>query len=87
MESRPIPWMPPLNAFVNQHGRIIATIRQQKISDDEFLISVPSIAVENLLKHLERYAKLSGVTIVPSAEYAFINLDTIQTTWQTITTL
>jgi len=69
----------PLNAFLNQHGRIIATIRQQRISDDEFLISVPSYVVDNLLKHLERYAKLSHVNIAPSALNAFINLDTIQT--------
>jgi folate-binding protein YgfZ len=71
----------PLNAFLNQHGRIIATIRQQKISDDEFLISVPSIALDNLLKHLERYAKLSHVHIDLSNQNAFINLDTIQTGW------
>jgi tRNA-modifying protein YgfZ len=71
----------PLNAFLNQHGRIIATFRQQKISDDEFLISVPSFVRDNLLKHLERYAKLSHVTISPSNQNAFINLDTIQTVW------
>jgi hypothetical protein len=74
----------PLNAFLNQHGRIIATIRQQKISDDEFLIGVPSLAVDNLLKHLERYAKLSHVKIIPSAQNAFINLDTIQTVWDPV---
>lgn len=69
----------PLNAFLNQHGRIIATTRQQKISDDEFLISVPSFAVDNLLKHLERYAKLSQVSISPNTKSTFINLDTLQT--------
>ncbi len=71
----------PLNAFLNQHGRIIATFRQKKISDDEFLISVPSIAVEGLLKHLERYAKLSHVSIVPSQQNVFIDLETAQTVW------
>jgi folate-binding protein YgfZ len=71
----------PLNAFLNQHGRIIATFRQQIISDDEFLISVPTMAVDNLLKHLERYVKLSHVSIVPSDKSTFINLDTIQTVW------
>ena len=69
----------PLNAFLNQHGRIIATIRQQRISGDEFLVSVPSLAIDNLLKHLERYAKLSRVSIAPSAHSAGINLDTLQT--------
>ena len=71
----------PLNAFLNQHGRIIATVRQQRISDDEFLISVPSVAQGYLLKHLERYVKLSRVSINPSAQGAFIDLDTIQTVW------
>ena len=69
----------PLNAFLNQHGRIIATFRQQKISDDEFLISVPSLAVDNLLKHLERFIKLSHVKIVPGAQSAYMDLDTVQT--------
>jgi folate-binding protein YgfZ len=71
----------PLNAFLNQHGRIIATFRQQKISDDEFLISVPSIARDSLLKHLERYVKLSHVSLGPSGQSSFIDLDTAQTVW------
>jgi tRNA-modifying protein YgfZ len=71
----------PLNAFLNQHGRIIATFRQQKISDDEFLIGVPSIAKDNLLKHLERYVKLSHVNIDLSAQNVFIDLDTAQIIW------
>src|SRR5271170_2866696 len=69
----------PLNAFLNQHGRIIAVVRQQKISDEEFLISVPVIAKDNLLKHLERYARLSHVRIEPSAHGVYIDLDTFQT--------
>jgi tRNA-modifying protein YgfZ len=71
----------PLNAFLSQHGRIIATFRQQRISDDEFLISVPSMAVENLLKHVERYAKLSHVSITPSHQGFFIDLDTAKIVW------
>jgi folate-binding protein YgfZ len=71
----------PVNAFLNQHGRIIATIRQHKISDDEFLIGVPAIAVDNLLKHLERYVKLSRVSVSPSSKSIFINIDTTQIVW------
>lgn len=71
----------PLNAFLNQHGRIIATVRQQKINDDEFLISVPAIAVENLLRHLERYVKLSRVTVSPSQQEAYLNLENGKTVW------
>jgi folate-binding protein YgfZ len=71
----------PLNAFLNQHGRIIATFRQKRISDEEFLISVPSMAVEELLKHLERYVKLSRVRLDPSAMSSYINLDDASTVW------
>jgi folate-binding protein YgfZ len=71
----------PLNAFLNQHGRIIATFRQKNYSDDEFLISVPSMAVDNLSKHLERYVKLSHVYIAPSGQSTFVNLDTVETVW------
>jgi folate-binding protein YgfZ len=71
----------PLNAFLNQHGRIIATFRQQRISDDEFLISVPSSVVDGLLKHLERYLKLSRVSITPSIQRVYINLDAVQALW------
>jgi len=70
-----------LNAFLNQHGRIIATFRQKRISDNEFLISVPSMAVDNLLKHLERYAKLSRVFIEQSDINVFIDLNTAKTVW------
>ena len=72
----------PLNAFLNQHGRIIATFRQHKISEDEFLIAVPALAVDNLLKHLERYMKLSKVTISPSPLFTFIDLDSVKTVWE-----
>jgi folate-binding protein YgfZ len=71
----------PLNAFLNQHGRIIATFRQQKISGEEFLIGVPPMAVDDLLKHLERYVKLSHVNIGPSAQNVFIDVDTAQIIW------
>ena len=69
------------NAFLNQHGRIIATFRQQRISDDEFLIAVPSIAVDEVLKHLERYAKLSRVSITPSDQRIYIDVNSSQAVW------
>jgi|GEM_PF-2486711 len=71
----------PLNAFLNQHGRVIATFRQHKISDDEFLISVPSFTKDNLLKHLERYVKLSHVSLSAGGQDAYIDLDTSGILW------
>ena len=49
----------PYNAFLSQHGRIIATFFQKRISDDEFLLAIAPITLEPLLKHLERYANLN----------------------------
>lgn len=72
----------PLNAFLNMHGRIIATFRQHKISDEEFLISVPSSVVAGLLKHLERYAKLSRVTLGACTWKTYIDLDSQEIIWE-----
>ncbi|MDE2028524.1 MAG: hypothetical protein KGK03_03605 [Candidatus Omnitrophica bacterium] len=71
-----------LNAFLNQHGRIIATFRQKRTSDEEFLIAVPVVAVENLLKHLERYARLSHVKLEPSALGTYMDADTGTVLWE-----
>ncbi len=66
----------PFNAFLNQHGRVIATCAQEKRSEDHFLLSVPQVANEALLKHLERYAKLNHTSLIPSAEYrSYMNID------------
>ncbi len=68
----------PFNAFLNLHGRIVSTFRQQIVSDNEILIIVPSLAVEGLLKHLERYAKISGIQIGRPPVYAYIDIDSAQ---------
>ncbi len=68
----------PQNAFLNQHGRIITTFYQHKVTDDEFLIAVPPTVVENLLKHLERYAKLNRTQIQSTPLKAYMDLDTTE---------
>jgi folate-binding protein YgfZ len=65
----------PFNAFVNQHGRIVAVFRQHKVSDEEFFIAVPALAVEVLLKHLSMYAKISGTKIEITSNKAYIDVD------------
>ncbi len=65
----------PQNAFLNLHGRIIATFDQVKVSDDAFLISIVSAAVDGFLAHTERYAKLSRTTIEKTALNAYFDLD------------
>src|SRR5437879_4432796 len=53
----------PHNAFLNIHGRVIATFDQLKINAQEIWIVVGEKFVENVLAHLDRYAKLSGVKL------------------------
>lgn len=65
----------PQNAFVNIHGRIIATFDQLKISDEEFWIAVEDPYVEALLAHLKRYQKLSGIRIEKQNQNVYFDLD------------
>ena len=68
----------PLNAFLNQHGRIIATFRQERINDDAFMLYVPGIAVDNLLKHLDRYAKLSRVSLTLIDHPVYMDIESMR---------
>ena len=65
----------PHNAFLNLHGRIIATFDQVKMSDDEIWIVVANSAVEPLAQHLDRYLKLGGVTMQKRDEKVYFDLD------------
>lgn len=53
----------PWNAFVNIHGMIIATFDQLVFNEEEVWIIVEKFCVGEVVQHLERYAKLSGVKI------------------------
>ena len=59
----------PQNAFLNVHGRIVATFDQIKIKEDELLLVMEKPFVEEVLLHLERFAKLSNVTIERKEAY------------------
>ncbi len=67
-----------MNAFLNLHGRIIATCWQQRISDEEYCLAVPNVAVEALLAHLNRYAKLSRAQIIQTNLKVYLDLDAPQ---------
>ena len=62
------------NAFLNNHGRIIATFDQKKISDDEFMVVVASSAVEGMMVHLDRFARLNKTTIERTEHHAYFSL-------------
>lgn len=53
----------PRNAFLDVHGKIIAVFDQIKISDTEFLLLLERPFVETVLKHLDRYARLSKAVV------------------------
>ena len=63
------------NAFLNIHGKIIATFDQVKIDDEEFWIVTEQDRVETVLGHLDRYAKLSGVKMEKLDKKVYFDLD------------
>lgn len=65
----------PRNAFVNIHGRIIATFDQYRVSDEEFIIVVETAFVAGLLAHLDRYIRLSGVRIEKLNGYVYFDVE------------
>ena len=66
----------PRNAFVNIHGRIVATCDQHRVSDDEFVIVVERAFVDPLLTHLDKYIRLSGVCVEKLDRYVYFDTST-----------
>lgn len=65
----------PQNAFVTIHGRIIATFDQLRLSDDEFIILVEEYFVDGLLKHIDKFVKLSGVKVERLKKNVYFDLE------------
>lgn len=65
----------PQNAFVNIHGRIVATFDQLKIAADEFLVLIEKSFVENVFSHIDKFVRLSQVHIERKNEYVYFDLD------------
>lgn len=51
------------NAFVNLHGRIIATFEQKKIGTDEFLIVIDAVAYDGLMSHIQKFLMLNKTSV------------------------
>ncbi len=64
----------PHNAFLNLHGRIIATFDQVRTGDDEFLLVIAPHAWEPLKAHIDKFARLSKTTILPTAHNVYFDL-------------
>ncbi len=65
----------PANAFLNIHGRIIATFDQLKVNDNEFLIVIEKQFLEAVLQHIDRYVRLAGVKVEQLSTQVYFDLE------------
>jgi tRNA-modifying protein YgfZ len=65
----------PRNAFVNLHGRLIATFDQIKSNDDEYLIVVDAAVQANLTSHIQRYLMLNKTLAEPTDHRVYFDLN------------
>lgn len=65
----------PQNAFLNIHGRIIATFDQVRLNADDFLLVVEKDFVAAVKEHLDRYLKLNKSSLETKAFNVYFNLD------------
>lgn len=65
----------PHNAFLTIHGRIVATFDQVKTGEDQILICVENPYVDAVLRHVERYLKLSRTEMVRENLRVYFDLD------------
>lgn len=65
----------PRNAFLTQHGRIIATFDQIKTGADEFLIVMERFAHEPLMQHAKKFLMLNKTTAEPVSLHVYFDLN------------
>jgi folate-binding protein YgfZ len=65
----------PRNAFLNLHGRIIATFDQVKSGQDEFLLVIFPAAWDALKAHTDKFARLSKTVLEKTALKVYFDLD------------
>jgi folate-binding protein YgfZ len=65
----------PHNAFLNMHGRIIATFDQIRLSDDDVWIVIAAQAKDLLLNHVERFLKINRSTLNETGMKVYYDLD------------
>ncbi len=64
------------NAFLDIHGKIIATFDQVKTGEDEFWLLIERPFVEDVLQHLDRYTRLSKTVLEKKEQYhVFFDLE------------
>ena len=65
----------PGNAFVDVHGRIVATADQHVLSGGKVLMVIEARFEERLRRHLEKYAAFFGTRIGETAYRVYFDLD------------
>lgn len=63
------------NAFVNLHGRVIATFDQNKIGADEFLIVIDAFVYDGLMAHIQKFLMLNKTTAQKTELNVFWDLE------------
>ena len=65
----------PQNAFVDFHGKIVATFDQVQGGPDEHLIVMEQAFLDSLMRHLERYIMLSKAVVKKTSTRVYFDLD------------
>ncbi len=65
----------PHNAFLDIHGKIVATFDQVKREDDEYLIVLERRYEEVAFKHIERFVRLSKVAVTREDYMVYFDCD------------
>lgn len=65
----------PINAFLNIHGRIIATVEQFAVNDNTVYLVVATKAIDLLMEHTARFAKLNKTNLTVSDLSVYMDLD------------
>lgn len=65
----------PRNAFLNIHGRIIATFDQIIINENEMQLVIENDYVQAVSAHLDRYLKLAGVQLDSLKDVVYFDLE------------
>lgn len=65
----------PNNAFLNVHGKIVATFDQIKIDENRVLVIMEQSFVDQALQHIDKYVKLSGIKVETLDHNVYFDLD------------
>lgn len=65
----------PRNAFLDIHGRIVATFDQLKVSEKKYLIVIEKDFLGTLMQHLDKFIRISGARVVPEDYKVFFDLE------------